>query len=243
MVESNSKKSSPSPSVKLDSPVAFQFQFLLKAIDDAQSTVRFLDSKAAFGIALLSVMLARVIVEFPSYLQWGSKPLWEECFLILFSAAALSAAVIAFRTLFPTSNPASNVSLTPPHVPQFYLWELKPKAWLRLFSQSPAYSVLQPPQKEYFQIFNSSDPETLLYVLTAELLKVSYIRQIKTDRLKAFGLCLIVSTVAFLGLVISQAVYIQQHRPLPQYEAPDSSYDSRLFQVIQPVAQAFELNA
>jgi hypothetical protein len=92
-----------------DPNTAHRITFLHKIIDDTQSTIRFTDSKAAFGIAVLSAMLGKILGRYPT-----SRPFMSESWLViiligLFSLSGMVAAVLAFRVLFPTINPYKNV--------------------------------------------------------------------------------------------------------------------------------------
>src|ERR1700721_3312168 len=88
-----------------DTNAANRATFLYKIIDDSQGTIRFTDSKAAFGIAVLSAMLGRVLTQYPALRPLSGQPLIIKVVLAIFLICGVVAAALAFRVLFPTIDP------------------------------------------------------------------------------------------------------------------------------------------
>jgi hypothetical protein len=175
--------------------------FLYKIIDDNQSTIRFTDTKAAFGIAILSAMLGKVLTQYPLLRPPSREPLAVMVLLGLLSIFGILAAVLAFRVLFPTIDPYKNVRVPQALAPRFFITELTDKSWLRLFSSSDRYSTLTETHAQYRDSVLGAAPEDLISVLCAEVLKLSFIRQIKTDRLIWFARVLTLTVIVFLVLI------------------------------------------
>src|SRR5579871_3581693 len=86
-----------------------KLSFLYKIIDDNQATIRFLDTKAAFGIALLGAMISKVL-DRDQLAVFQSHGVLILSIFIIFVLLTILSAIIGFRTVFPTINPAENVT-------------------------------------------------------------------------------------------------------------------------------------
>jgi len=154
----------------VDPNTTHRASFLYKIIDDTQSTIRFTDTKAAFGIAVLSAMLGKVLAQYPSLRPLSGEPPVVMVLLGLFSFFGIVAAVLAFRVLFPTIDPYKNVRLPRTLSPRFFMIELSDKSWLRLFSSSDRYSTLSETHAQYKASVLNAPPEDLISVLCGWLL-------------------------------------------------------------------------
>ena len=184
-----------------------KLQFLYKALDDSQGIIRFLDAKAAFAVALLSAMSGKVLADLPFYFPLAKQPAWRIILLFSFWFLMLLAGFVVFRVIFPVTNPVNNVSLVSEECkPEFFLTRLKPRSWLRIFSRSVRFSRLASHQDAFLGDFEKASSSSLLLSVTAEVMKVSYIRQIKADRLRAAGYLLFSSTILFVVLIAAQSL-------------------------------------
>ena len=181
-----------------DPNIAQRATFLYKIIDDNQSTIRFTDTKAAFGIAVLSAMLSKVLAQYPSLRPLTGQPPIVIWLFISFSFFCAIAAILAFRVLFPTIDPYKNVRVPRDLSPRFFITELGDKSWLRLFSSSDRYSTLSETHAQYNDSVLQALPEDLISTLCAEVLKLSFVRQLKTDRLIWFARALTATVMVFL---------------------------------------------
>jgi hypothetical protein len=182
-----------------------QTTFLYKALDDNQNLIRFLDAKAAFVVALLSAMLSKVLTDLGKYFPRGEQPIWRQLLVFSFFAAVCVAAFIVARILFPTNNPVANTRLLPHAGPRFYLSELQPKRFPRIFSSKPFYSQLAEDHQSYVESLLAADEEVILKTVAGEVLKISYIRQIKMERFTYLARVLAVSVLLFVFLVAADA--------------------------------------
>jgi hypothetical protein len=190
-----------------------QLSFLYKALDDNQNLIKFLDAKAAFAVALLSAMAGKVLSNFEAYFPWHQQSMWRHLIILGFGLSAIVTAVLVGLIVFPTINPALNTRLAPHSGPIFFLTQLEPKSWLRIFSRSPTFSRLVQDHGEYHAQITTADNEVLLRIVSGEVLKVSYIRQIKADRIKALVFPLVACSILFAIIMVSDANVEKSPKP------------------------------
>src|SRR5947207_15670256 len=89
---------------------AERLTFLFKIIDDNQATIRFLDTKAGFGIAILGAIVGKVLLDRSQLTAFTSHGPLVSILSTLFALTALLSAICGFRTVFPTVFLAQNVS-------------------------------------------------------------------------------------------------------------------------------------
>jgi hypothetical protein len=189
-----------------------QLAFLYKALDDNQGLIRFLDTKAGFAIALLSAMVGKVLSDIGSN-GFGFTSLWRASLLCAFAFCTVAAVLIVSRILFPVSNPTRNCRLLQGTDPQFFFSELQPRRFRRIFTSSPRCSSLAQDHAEYFERIIAADAAVLLRVMSGEVLKVSYVRQIKTDRLKWLTFCVLGCALLFILLTANDAAQPRPTKP------------------------------
>ena len=192
-----------------------QLAFLYKVLDDNQDLIRFIDTKAAFVVALLSAMLGKVLADLGKYFPRGEQPVWRQFLVLFFFGAISAAAFIVARIIFPTGNPTVNTRLLPHVGPHFYLWELIPKGWGRIFSNRAKHSQLAHDHGEYLHAVMASDSATLMHVVAGEVLKVSYIRQIKMERFTWLARVSAVSVILFVFLMAADGTLKRVEKPTP----------------------------
>jgi hypothetical protein len=179
---------------------AFTREFLYKALDDAQGTIRSLDAKAGVGIVVLGAMLGRVLereqvvaIRAGGWIPWAVAS--------LFAILVTLAVSLAFRTIFPMVNPAANVSFPDNLRPAFFVGHFSQSRIWRLFSSSPRFAKLAETHESYTSALQSASVESIERIMAAEVLKVSFIRQIKTDRLAGFAKILTATVLIFILLL------------------------------------------
>jgi hypothetical protein len=175
--------------------------FLFKIIDDNQSTIRSLDTKAAFGIAILGAIASKLVD--PDQLgAFRSHGYFIGGVAGTLIALVILSAFLGFRTIFPVINPAANVSLPPDLEPKFFITEFGRKSILRLFSSSKSFSTLRTTYAQYSAALEKATDQELEAVTAGEVLKLSFIRQLKTDRLQWFTRTLIATVIFFVAVMI-----------------------------------------
>lgn len=185
-----------------DNDISQKLAFLYKIIDDNQATIRFLDTKAAFGIAVLGAMIGKVL-DRDQLIGFESHGPLVLCGSIVFGLLMILSVSLGFKTVFPTINPAQNVSFPDDLDPKFFIFKLKPKKFWRLFSGNKKYATLETTHSGYCESLARAVPETLQSIAAAEVLKLSFIRQLKTDRLSAFSKSLVFTVVAFIIVILA----------------------------------------
>lgn len=186
----------------MDDKTAVTREFLYKSLDDAQNTIRSLDSKTGIGIVVLGAMIGAAITR-EEIAAIRASGLVSILIALIFAALCALSAVFAFRTVFPTINPAANISLPKGLEPPFFIHELRPRRFWRLFSSNPQHAKLALTHESYIASLRAATADTIEAVMAAEVLKVSFIRQMKTDRLAAFAKALTVTVIAFVVLLLA----------------------------------------
>lgn len=217
-----------------DDQHSINLTFLYKIIDDNQATIRFLDTKAAFGIAVLGAIIGRVLDrdQIIACTTHGAVLLTAS---LIFALLILTSAVLGYRTVFPTVNPAQNVSFPDNLDPKFFLSSLKPRRWQRLFSSSKKYAMLQATHAEYCASLQQASAQALESIAAAEALKLSFIRQLKTDRLTAMAKALTLTVLLFILVTLWVPKAVDQKTAPPAkppntqgtYLRPTNNADSR----------------
>lgn len=167
---------------------SFKIEFLYKALEDAQNTIRFTDTKAGLVLVGLTI-IATFMGDFCSTLiDLMIIPL---NFLILCKITAAVIAIVSFiisafiifKAINPLSSPTDHVILENYSVSiPFYLFSISPKmGWkdslIELDKSKLDYSV-----KDLCNLYNSATEDDIIGSLTYELTKVSYIREKKIFR-------------------------------------------------------------
>lgn len=199
-----------------------RLEFLYKIHDDSQNLIRFLDAKAAFAIAILAAMVNKILSNVGLYFPWGVEPHWRQMLVLGFGLTALVASALVVLILFPITNPGRNTRLiSSTDRPSFFLTQLDPKRWLRIFSRSARFSRLAQDHSGYLSQVSTLTNAALLEIVSGEVLKVSYIRQIKTDRLRAVTIALACCAVFFVLLIATDTLFPQPSKPtLVQIQGP-----------------------
>lgn len=182
-----------------------KMEFLLKAIEEVQETNRFLDTKAGVVVVFESSLLIMVatslmdqsVSDLITSIQKNTSTGYF-IFLLVFIGVYLAALIFhilhTLKVVFPQESPNQHVDVTD-FAPRnlFYLYELNKK------------DIIQPSVMEYAKKLKKMDDVDITNELIYELMKLSYIRKKKNDRL-AFSYrflgFLIVSLVIF-GILIA----------------------------------------
>lgn len=181
---------------------AFVREFLYKIIDDTQGTIRSLDAKAAVGIAILGAMVGQVIGRSYFEATRHTGPFSTTVFF-LFATLATIAACLGFKTVFPMIDPSKNVTFANDLRPPFFIHRFAVKRWPSALLSHRAFARLAETHDSYCKAIDSASPADVERILAAEVLKLSFIRQMKHNRLAAFSIALIVAVVLFVTLVYS----------------------------------------
>ena len=165
--------------------------FLYKIVEDTQNTVRFLDTKAAFCVTLFSGMGAGVLE------HHAPETALHRALFAAFLVSAVVGLLICMRVIFPVIKPMKS----PPAehgrpLPKFFVHSHHEHHWLRHTLSNSVDNVLCEDHDTYTASVLGANDHDLLLTMCDEVLMISLVRQIKSDRMHtamyflAFGVLL-----------------------------------------------------
>jgi hypothetical protein len=182
-----------------------RIEFLINAIKEVQETNRFLDAKAGVLVALESSLLIVAISSLTdtSRLQLiknliGSGNTGYLAFLavyfVVYAIALVIHILIMLKIIFPTEDPEAHV----------HLGDFQPRRlfFLHILDQS---RKIEPSVPEYFSQLAAMSDDDITKEYAFELLKLSFIRKVKSDGL-AFSfrfLGVLIVGIAVFGLLLA----------------------------------------
>ena len=170
--------------------------FLYRVVEDTQGTIRFLDTKAAFCVPLLSAMVAGAWQR-PSYDTVGHH---HHAIFIAFMTGVTLTLLVCMRVIFPTIKPSN--SLFGSKGPKFYVGHNKAHHWLLHTIRDNVGDVLSETHNSYVAVMKGATDNDLLNSMCDEVLMVALIRQVKSDRLHAALFCLTGTVFLFLAVML-----------------------------------------
>lgn len=178
-----------------------RLDFLKEAVKDTQETIRFLDTKAAFSVTLLSAMVAGVLEPSHTHVEHSHAHEW---LLVLFIAVVGLSLVANLRVIFPVIKPP----MAPPRhgarpLPKFFIPPHRSHHWIRHTFSSNMPHVLAEDYTSYSSTFEAATDPDLLHAMCDEVLMVSHIRQIKADRLRLSMYLLATGIVVFCATMLT----------------------------------------
>ena len=182
--------------VRMATDLYNRLHFLHWAIDDTQNTVRFLDTKAAFCVTLLSGMVA-VSLEHPL-----TKPLVTHGLFPVFILVVAVALLVCLRVIFPTISPHGSGG--PPASPKFFISHNKAHRWIHHTIRNPRGNILSETHQTYVASLHAADDAALLLSLSETVVTLAFIRQVKSDRLHSAMFCLGAAVLLFGAIMLVQ---------------------------------------
>jgi hypothetical protein len=168
--------------------------FLYNVVTDAQGTIRFLDTKAAFCVTLLTAMTAAAY-QFSSYHHYF--PHAHLVFLGILGLLALTCLSICVRVIFPTVHLQGSFSVTVASEPPFFLVPKSQRHKLRDILGNQAPEGLESTHATYLASMMAATDADLVRSMCDEVVTISFLRQVKSDRLHLAIQVLSVTVVAF----------------------------------------------
>jgi hypothetical protein len=169
--------------------------FLYKVIEDTQATIRFLDTKAAFCVTLVSGMAA-VGLQKPLHHEQTMR---EHVLVSIFLAVVILTLLVCLRVIFPTIKPSG--SFGAPAEPKFYIGHNKAHHWIKHTMSNRIDNILSETHDSYFPAVNTAEDADLLASLVDTVLMTALIRQVKSDRLHT-ALFLLMGSVFLFAVVV-----------------------------------------
>jgi hypothetical protein len=177
-----------------DTDLNNRLQFLYRMTEDTQGTIRFIDTKAAFCVTLLSGMAA-VALQRPHRFTTPYHLL-----LLCFLVVTIISVVVCMRVIFPTIKPSG--SFGAPAEPKFYIGHNKAHHWILHTIRNPMDDVLSETHSTYLAALERATDTDLLTSMCDTVLMLALIRQVKSDRLHAAMICLMVSVLLFAAVIL-----------------------------------------
>lgn len=196
----------------------YKSELLYKAIDDNQNTIRFTDTKASAVLLVVGIFLTissyttkdfflflKLLLKSDQTINLVFLGVYVTMCLIAITLMLLSIK-LAFLTISPKSGPVSSVDfdLEIPKQNLYYMFELQPKVnHFNIFKDKEGYFKLKDKASQIMDGINHLDDKRLNELLIYELQMVSFIREIKINRVKYSIKCLLFSGGIFaLTLVV-----------------------------------------
>jgi len=200
-----------------------KIELLYKSIEDNQNTIRFVDTKAAAVLLLIGILFTylttiyRKIKELIFYFYKNDNMnIIGECihvlliisFFIIITFLFLSL-YLAFLTLIAKNNPEKsiNIDVKKNKMNIFYLSNIIPKInIINIFNNKNGFFRLKESTSFIMDVVKKSEEEDIVQYLTFEILKLSYIREMKINRINfsllLLKLCFIIIFIFSLFVLI-----------------------------------------
>lgn len=168
--------------------IKYKISFLYKAIEDAQQTNRLVDTKVSIVFILFGVYVSMIGSGMPKFAEyiWNMPCILKVFFGVVLLVSFLIVIVLAYTTLmiiFPRSNPSQHISMKNSPQNIFYLWQLNTNL-IDCFVNRKSV-ILKPSFEDYLSKYAEIDDSVMIEKeLIYELLKVSYIREMKITRVR-----------------------------------------------------------
>jgi hypothetical protein len=173
-----------------------RIHFLHWSIEDTQETVRFLDTKAAFCVTLLSGMVA---VSLEHRLEGTLvRMVLFPVFIVVVAAALLVCLRVIFPTIIPHGSKGAAAS------PKFFIGHNREHHWVRHTAFNPTANILSEDRDSHMAAMHAANDTSLLDSLSETAVTLAFIRQIKSDRLHSAMYCLTAAIFLFGAIMIAQ---------------------------------------
>ena len=173
-----------------------RIHFLHWSIEDTQETIRFLDTKAAFCVTLLSGMVA---VALEHHLEGAFL---RHILFPIFVVVVACSLLVSMRVIFPTVIPQGTTGK--PASPKFFIGHNKAHNWIRHTIRNPTNNILSEDKSSHVAAFHAAHDMALLDSLAETSVVLAYIRQLKSDRLHSAMYCLALAIVLFGAIMMVQ---------------------------------------
>lgn len=184
-----------------------KINFLYKAIEDTQQIIRFTETKVGIIFLLFGIYVSMIGTGLPDFAKyiWGINIIMRYFFfgvIILFFFSVLLIVWSIIMIVYPRSNPSEHIDIDDDkHKSFFYIDDLKVR-WQDSFWDRKQLKLGRS-FKEYQADYDSINTiKQLEDELIFELLKVSYLRELKIKRMRHTNYLLLVSIILSLILIV-----------------------------------------
>jgi hypothetical protein len=189
-----------SPAVDEQFEFTSRLLFLYNVVADVQGTIRFLDTKAAFCVTLLTAMMAGAFQFATNHHRF---PNVHAAFLGIFAVLALLCLSVCVRVIFPTVHIQGTFSGADSNEPPFFLVPKRRSHNLRDLLGNYAPAGLEITHAAYLQTMLAAGDAELVRSMCDEVVTISFLRQVKSDRLHLAIQILSMTTVAFFFQLVT----------------------------------------
>jgi hypothetical protein len=172
-----------------------RLEFLYRIVEDTQNTIRFIDAKAVFCVTLLTGMVAAAGLQRSQSAHTSRWVLFD-----VFMIAVAITLLVCLRVIFPTIR--SHALKIRPGSPNFFIGQNRGRQWFLHTIRSKVDNILNETPDSYFAKVSAATIFDLTSSMCDEVLMISLIRQIKSDRLHAAMLCLAGSLLLFVMFML-----------------------------------------
>jgi hypothetical protein len=184
-----------SPTMDEQSDFTSRLLFLYNVVADVQGTIRFLDTKAAFCVTLLTAMMAAAFQLSSPHPRFPNAHL---VLLVIFGILTLVCASICVRVIFPTIHHQGSFSVAVNSAdPAFFLvpkWKRR-HIWDTLGNRAP--EGMEAAHAMYTASVMAAADADLVQSMCDEVVTISSLRQVKSDRLHLAIQLLSLTVLAF----------------------------------------------
>ncbi|KQX67245.1 MULTISPECIES: DUF3307 domain-containing protein [unclassified Paenibacillus] len=188
-----------------------KMDFIQKAIDDTQNTIRFTDAKAGAVIGFWGI-IATIIIKMSDSLKDIASPLTltTHSFIILplfilMLFFLIKSVALAYLVIVPKTNPAKHIDMDNSNSQELYFISSLSKSLAgRSLYRLTEEIKLKHSTSSYHEKMSKLSHEDLMQELIIELQKVSFIRTIKMERVNNA----INAVISFLILVLILSFYL-----------------------------------
>jgi len=177
-----------------------KIEFLYAAINDAQELIRFIDTKTAIVIGVIGAFIVGLFSCFGNIVLYAcSLSILTWLLLALVIVFLFISIWIILKIIKPINNPKDNILMdNMDDLPiNFFISSNNYSNALYLFFNLKG-SKLSEGLKIYIERLKNITDEDIVNVLTFELFKVSYIRNLKNDRFTVLVWIVLILTILFI---------------------------------------------
>jgi len=170
--------------------------FLYNVVTDTQGTIRFLDTKAAFCVTLLTAMMAASFQFSDAHHRF---PHLHLVFLAIFAVLTFACLSICVRVIFPTIHHQGAFSVSGAAEPPFFLVpKQRHRKWRDILGNKPPEG-LEMTHATFTAALMAANDADLVHSMCDEVVTISFLRQAKSDRLHIGIKLLAVTVLAFFA--------------------------------------------
>jgi hypothetical protein len=184
-----------------------KLQVLLHFIQDSQETIRFVEGKTAFCVAVFSGHIIVMYGLLDDLVNKASRfPFWYWFVLVVLLLLQLSFVYVVYRIIIPRFNPADGLnhdSINDPKLDLFLISSPK-SSWHHILAGSG--KIVQSFSKHLATLQLCTDEDLLTSVLY-EFHKVSYIRNAKIGKLKVLTRLTLIASLFLIVILVLTAIF------------------------------------